>query len=320
MADEPTTNTPPAVGHKSTAVRIPLSMPGAEGPHAERSDSGAASAPADLASLDQQLSSDLDAMLQGNFDPIEKVLDEVFDEKAAIVQRVGSMPAEEYKSRQAASEVVAAKRPAEPPAPAAVVPAEPVVEPPVMKAAVTPVDPSSSPRSPSSALQPTQPNERTAHESAAPEAVARIEPTVASVETPTKRTRDVKHAKTIAEPALVPEVAASSAAKPTAIAARFTLPQPVVRLLVMVNLPFRRVARSKRSLLDWAALTLLAWTPIVWVLVLLNRGPSHADAAQAEDHADSALALHESSRIVDEPTTPDVVTNELPPADAPKKH
>lgn len=74
--------------------------------------------------------------------------------------------------------------------------------------------------------------------------------------------------------------------------------QPIVRLLMMMNLPLRKLPRSLRPLMNWAAVTLLLWVPIVWVLAVMNRGaPEHdANAESAGGHA-TDIVLHDSSRI-----------------------
>ena len=64
----------------------------------------------------------------------------------------------------------------------------------------------------------------------------------------------------------------------------------------MLNLPLRYVPPAMRPAVDWVALSLLVWVPIVWVMALTGLGSAspHSGAEHAE------AAHHESAPAYDQ--------------------
>ena len=50
-------------------------------------------------------------------------------------------------------------------------------------------------------------------------------------------------------------------------------PEPVlVKLLATLNYPLRGLSPTMRTLVDWIALSLIFWVPIVWLIALMIVG------------------------------------------------
>jgi hypothetical protein len=69
------------------------------------------------------------------------------------------------------------------------------------------------------------------------------------------------------------------------------LKRGVIGVLTIVNYPVRFVPQSQRPMVDWIALSLVAWVPVVWVLVLtLGNRNAHVQASAEVHEAGSVLA------------------------------
>jgi hypothetical protein len=305
---------------------------------ASRRDSTAPGEDIALSELDDLIASNLDEALQGNFESIDAVLDGVFDERAVLVQNADGSPVVPNTQREMTS--VPPPKAAEPDSVAesssSPTPAEHAVTP-VPKATETPAN--------------------IAAESAA-ESVAESLPPVAEAKPVTTAPIANSSPPPATPPAAAPEAVAAAAvaavAEAPAVAAigggtsiasadgeprpnhsettevsnskkRFAQPSGVVldgvrRLLAIVNSPLAKLPQHMRPMVDWVALTLLAWVPIVWLMALLN-GPGHAAVettpqesattldsqtdqrsessagASADSSAAARAALHEESHL-----------------------
>ena len=216
----------------------------------ELSAPATAGEPQTLAELDQEIASSLDEALQSHTNTVESVLDTVFEERAAIVQQINRpLPVIEEAT----------------PAPAPETPAMPVAAPQSTEQAPAPAE-----QSPTSIEQPP--------------AIADVEAAQPGLQPANAldEASAMKSAPVATEPAAAPEPiqASASAAKqlrPATSLARIKIvasrvARPAVPLLVVVNYPLRLVPQSMRSALDWIALTLLIWAPIVWIMVVALGG------------------------------------------------
>jgi hypothetical protein len=180
--------------------------------------------PQTIVQLDRALAAKMDKVLAAEPSAVETVLDGVFEEKAAIVQQLGT-PSVNHPS-DAPATIAAA------PAPRTVASERVRADhtQPIVAEAPAPRSVVNDPGAPSAILESTN---RSGH-----------------------ATRAVFQA-----------VAA-----------------PLVLVLMILNFPLRLVPARLRLIVDWAAITLLAWVPIVWMLVLVTSRGSIAGAGSA-DHS-----------------------------------
>jgi hypothetical protein len=70
-----------------------------------------------------------------------------------------------------------------------------------------------------------------------------------------------------------------------------TLKRGVIGVLTIVNYPLRFVPQSQRPMVDWIALSLVGWVPVVWILVFtLGHKNAHVQASAEVHEAGSVLA------------------------------
>jgi hypothetical protein len=213
----------------------------------------------ELSKVDQAIAADADALLQGDFETIDAVLEGVFEEQAALVQMDAKSPAANPRA-------LASSRAATPPVPSTPTTVPPPTEP---IAAVTPVE--------------TKPPE--------PVAVAAV----------------------VAEPAFSPSAEAAQhhaavSSMPVESEARVEVTAPVqpttprpaivavlkraaVSMLLAVNYPLRFIPAPHKPIVDWIALSLVGWVPVVWILALtLGNKNAHVQASAEVHKAGSVLA------------------------------
>jgi hypothetical protein len=265
-----------------------------------------------LTKIDQAIAADADALLQGDFETIDAVLEGVFEEQAALVQMNDKSPAANPRAMAARAP---SKPSAAPPSTAHVEQPAPEAEP----VTETPVD---------EPQQPSMPVEEIA--AASVEAEVETEPDLlqsspadAALETPSfalveeaqsaiadmapPRERAMRHTTDRVDAAPIQEL--ESVRRRSALPVLSMLKRGVIGVLTIVNYPLRFVPQSQRPMVDWIALSLLGWVPVVWVLVLtLGNRNAHVQASAEVHEAGSVLAstpvedkaMHETA--VAEPT------------------
>jgi hypothetical protein len=234
-----------------------------------------------LSKIDQAIAADADALLQGDFETIDAVLEGVFEEQAALVQMNDKSPAANPRAFASSRVATAVTKPAveQPPKPPEQVDAAPAEQTPALDAA--------------------QSDERAAEPALAAEAV---EPATATCN---------EVAMTVADAAVAAIEASNSAPSDADLAPQPPMPLPqvhgggrgrgrglmsmgknaAVAMLMAINYPLRFVPAAQRPIIDWVALSLLGWVPIVWVLALtLGHKNAHVQASPEVHQAGSVLA------------------------------
>lgn len=243
-----------------------------------------------LTKIDQAIAADADALLQGDFETIDAVLEGVFEEQAALVQMDDKSPA--ANPRAMAASRAAAAPPQAPIAPRIEAPAPPV------ELSI-----------PSAAEVAATAASAQSEEFSATPAEAEFDPVAASQAEPAApaiaQTPAIAHAR---DESAAP--AADGGGKSKFKLAAPSLPivpllkRGVVGVLMIINFPLRFVPASQRPMVDWIALSLLGWVPVVWVLVLtLGHRNAHVQASPEVHEAGSVLAttptedkpMHEAS-------------------------
>jgi len=237
------------------------------------SGSGEASA---LSQADQALAKDLDALMQGDFESIDAVLDGVFEEQAVLVQATEHTKAKtpkQMETESAASRETDQVHEAQPTvreaAPAAMAPtmiapvseltsaphvevaAKPTTAPPVPIAAAVPAVTASAPISPSTPVSTT---------------LAQAQPMsaaiVADVATPISTPIAVPpHATT---PSPSPRRTIKIRINPTVITG--PLGKIAFQVLSLINLPMKFVPAKLKGAVDIVALSLVLWVPLAFIL------------------------------------------------------
>jgi hypothetical protein len=82
------------------------------------------------------------------------------------------------------------------------------------------------------------------------------------------------HPADVADPEPVPAAASTSTVVRRTAEPRTGSPPagPIVAMLEWLNVPRRRLPTSARAVVDWIALSLLLWVPVVWVFALMFAG------------------------------------------------
>jgi hypothetical protein len=223
-----------------------------------------------IAELDQEISSNLDQALASHFETVDAVLDTAFEEQAAIVQQINHpLPVENPQPIvEPAKPELKAPEPAEKSASAV------VAAPDLQQSPPDPIQDSAPPAAP------TPPLNALDEALDAPQQVA-LPPQEVEVAPITPPRTGVQRLGAIVKRAA----------------------QPAVPVLVIVNFPLRLVPQSMRSAVDWLALTLLVWVPIVWIMVFAlgtdhqasTAVSPHTHEAQADSHATHAPHTEDAS-------------------------
>ena len=128
----------------------------------------------------------------------------------------------------------------------------------------------------------------------------------------------VKVQRPVRDPAPVPAAQPKTPRKPSALAARL-LP-PIVRVLSTMNYPLRSLPSGFRTIIDWAALSLLVWVPIVWIMVftLSPKHPANSPASSVLMHSPSPAnsTVHKESTNAAETHTENETSKKAEPAKA----
>jgi hypothetical protein len=256
------------------------------------------SEPTTIAELDRALAANLDAALQDHDAIVQEVLEGVFEEQATIVQNIEDPPVVE-------APVEIAPRPATaPPAPTqALGPAKPNPLVDVAAVAVAPPVPPQPPPLPiPSAAEPIA-ERPVASQAPMPEpAMAQKppqdyvnEPPVTPISTGAGATIGPVQPNSVARqaPAELPALVVESKPRISPMKLAAKLARLLVPVLVMVNYPLRLIPGSMRTAVDWVALSLLVWVPIVWIMVIAF-GHGGASRTPHGSHESSA-AIHDSS-------------------------
>jgi hypothetical protein len=198
----------------------------------EETEPAFAGEPTTIAELDMAIASSADREMKKTVSAtVDSVLDQVFEERAVLVQTLDApvTPIIDVAEPEAATRTQVID---EAPVPAPEVVAAPVpVEPPIP-----------APQLVSTAVLPTPPI------APAPAATANALP-VQVVESASKAS------------------IAPAEPRPSIRARLEKLARPAIPLLMIVNFPLRFVPPSLRPVVDWAALSLLVWVPIIWIMV-----------------------------------------------------
>jgi hypothetical protein len=221
-----------------------------------------------LAEMDQSLAQELDQMMQGDSAAVNAVLEDVFREQAAVVQQLDESP-----------------KPVEPPLPMQA----PALAAPLTAAAASPanvaVAKDVAPTLPAQTLAPEEVSSELA--SVAVTAVENVSAR-AEIEQPSPQVSDVR----VEAQSLPPSGGdVNVRLRPGSLIQR--LLGRVIDVLVLANYPLRKIPTSVRPAVDWIALSLLAWVPIVWVLAVML-GPKKTEGS-APSLEIPKMVLHEES-------------------------
>jgi len=263
-----------------------------------------------LSEADQSLAQDLDQILQGDAATVNAVLDDVFKEQAAVVQQLDESPRPAEPPLPAAPQALAAPlatpmATVDEPAPAAPALANVASAPPSPPAS----PPESIPATPDSAAPvasqfgaPAVPVAVTSEQklvaAASLSAVPTPEVVAASVEIASASTPT--HMDSTGEPASESKLGALKGVLAKVRVDRTrglaSVLEPIVNVLVIINSPLRRIPTSLRPMVDWLALSLLAWVPIVWVLaIFLGHKSAPPAAAPLKTDGIAIPTLHQES-------------------------
>ena len=222
--------------------------------------------PKSIGELDQALAANLDTALQSQAEAVESVLDSVFQEQAAVVQNIDQPP------------VVETPEPPGAPAPQSE----------MQSTATAPAPPIST----------SNEIEKTTDLEASVEVISVDEPNE------TNSTPEMSAAmsdnssppvQTSPRAEAAPPIRSADEQRPTALKRlSAALAKPIVAALVIANYPLRFLPRSFRPAIDWIALSLLVWVPIVWIMVFAFGGEGSAKASSPAIER-SPQAVHESS-------------------------
>jgi hypothetical protein len=238
-APEPTAEAPPLDEVEEPAA--PEAAPVDESLQAAAVEGPPSAGPADpeetLERLDDELANNVDKMLHGEFESVDELLEGEFNEPAPV----GDGPDKAVGTSAETgveSEIAVAAHASEPPAAPIDAPdPEPVVDPADFIDLHEP-DPEPAPADAEEAPIPAD----------EPEVLAEPDP----------------------EPELQPEPVAAAAAPEHGV--RPQAPRSLVRALVWMNAPRRRLPPPARVIVDWVALSLVFWVPIVWLFALIVVG------------------------------------------------
>lgn len=220
--------------------------------------------PTTLAELDRAIATSADREMQKNVAAtVDAVLDQVFEERAAIVQKLDEPVA------SIVEDVVPTPQPKPVEAPAAPAAA---AEAPAIIVEATPPAPAPHPAPALAAPTPT--------------ATANVETQAAAA------TSTLPNAVEAKSSAIPPAVATPKqpvhAPKISFTTQMATLARPLVPVLVILNFPLRLVPASLRPVVDWAALSLLVWVPIIWIMVVMlgESSPDDASHSASPEHVE----------------------------------
>ena len=219
--------------------------------------------PTTIADLDRAIALSADRELQMTVAAtVDAVLDQVFEERAAIVQNLDAPAAPIIEEAAPKSEPAPAVAPQD-----STPVASPVIETPVAAIEQRPVS-----------------------EAASPSAIPIPEPPVVQMPLSAVTKEDSGKASSMPLPTDSPvKIKTRSLLKSRAA----KVAKPVVPVLMIVNFPLRWVPSSLRPLVDWAALSLLVWVPIIWIMVVtLGKKPqdsgAHVEPTAPATHAASS--------------------------------
>ncbi|MHC4218159.1 MAG: hypothetical protein ACYSU7_06840 [Planctomycetota bacterium] len=196
-----------------------------------------------LEQLDDELAEDVDKMLQGEFESVDELLEGGFDEPEPVEDQTGAA-AEASTETGVVSEIAVATRVEEAPeAPAEAKESDGIVDPADF------IDGIGGKPGAESAPEPDPvPASQTVDEDP-PEPVEETEPTP--------------------DPKDEPVVAAAGSARARA---RPRAKPPLIQILEWANSPRRHLPATARVVVDWVALSLVFWVPIVWLFALFVAG------------------------------------------------
>jgi hypothetical protein len=193
-----------------------------------------------LSDVDAALAAEVDALLEGEFESVSEVLQSVFEETAAVVE-TGAADATVWPGQRTAASTPPSSSVAPPQA-----------------APVKDRTPGAAPGS--------RPAAQDTHAARAPVPAPMPAPAPESAPAPLPVPAPV----TPTSPAQVPATTAATAPFPLRIWRR--VEPGVIAVLRILNLPQRRLPARVRPLLDWLALTLVFWVPVVWLIAVLLVG------------------------------------------------
>lgn len=251
--------------------------------------------PASIAQLDSALAADLDALLESDFQTIEAVLDGVFEEQAAMVQKLDEPPAP----------APTATPPLAPPPSPASASTSPIETNPVSAA---PIIADQRHVAPLGAAPPDLHIARRGDQATAAAAIERhadqmadgaqqntvpVAGPAASVQAavaapPEEPVRNpIAPLAPLDERELRPELAAVRPRRPNPFKMLLgVVAQPMVDVLAILNYPLRFVPPRLRPAVDWLAVSLMAWVPVVWIMVLVLGSPPQGESPNAEADAE----------------------------------
>jgi hypothetical protein len=237
-----------------------------------------------LEELDAVLADDVDSLLQGDFQAIDSVLDGVFEAQSAVVQHLeddGEFEAYDPESDSFASAAPAYAEEAE--APGMI---ESITDPQQVKADGPP--PAASPtmaageeatvadavqdptESAATAEAPVSDGEDASFQEAFDAVGAAADHDLQALD------RDVDDLDVDAldesefNAASTDELSDAPTVAGDAIRETIPADNPLITVLSLMNYPLRKVPAKARPVVDWVALSLIFWTPIVWAIVLFT--------------------------------------------------
>jgi hypothetical protein len=229
-------------------------------------EGGLTTEPTTLAELDRAIASSADREMHKNVAAtVDAVLDQVFEERAAIVQNLDERVAPMIEEIAVKQESKPIEEQAAPPSPAPTL---------ADAAASTVVEVAPAPAAPTPAATPIV------------ETPAAPAPAPATI----SNTVEAKSGD------IAPAIATSKkqdAPKISLTAQMAKLARPLVPVLVILSFPLRFVPAPLRHVVDWAALSLLVWVPIIWIMVVMlgEESPhdsSHGATPEKVEHAESS--------------------------------
>jgi hypothetical protein len=217
--------------------------------------------PADeLVSVDAAVAREMDALLEGEFESVDDVLDGLFAEHS------GPLPVSAGEAVETAQ--------AEPAQASQRVAFEPTAPPPVQTTIAAagagplkderPLDAPSAPSAPSDAIPEIIPTAKKGQ----PQQGESAQPTRLMVRP--NSAADESQAEAKDENAPAPPVPGPG--ETGQLRRRNILVAAVIAVLLVMNLPLRQLPTSVRPLVDWIALSLVFWVPVTWVIALLVIG------------------------------------------------
>ncbi len=247
---------PGASPNQSPPVPAASPAPAPASPQGEQSGADAENA-SQLASIDASMAAELDAVLEGGFETVDEVLNVVFEAQATVVGEV-SQPTDAISELQAAPAAMTAPPQQDEPSPA-------IVESPAPAIAAAPAPG----KTPAPSPPPPPPGAQDAIVAAAMDA-ARSDaapPSAKRRSAPTRGERSEADEPDGSQEESHASVQAIVVRRP--VREYLTRLEPVARLVLsQLNYPLRLLPRRARTVVDFIALTLIFWVPIVWIVAL----------------------------------------------------